>query len=132
MASVWIRKRTTPVGGKRYRVEYRLGGRESRIHYGGSFKIMREARARRDWVAGELAALRVPDLSLLREPTVSPTFAEAAQRWQESRVDVAEGTRLQHRTALRKSLPTLGKRRLNTITAQDVADLVARLTTEGA
>jgi hypothetical protein len=27
----------------RYRVEYRLGGRESAIRYGGSFKTMREA-----------------------------------------------------------------------------------------
>ena len=131
MASVWMRTRATR-GGKRYRVEYRLGGRESRIHYGGSFKTLREARARRDWVAGELAALRVPDLSLLREPALSPTFAEAAQRWQESRLDVAEGTRLQHRTALRKALPTLGKRRLDTIAAQDLADLVGRLDAEGA
>ena len=132
MASVWIRTRQTKENGKRYRVEYRLGGRESRSHYGGSFTTMREAKVRRDWIAGELAALRVPDLKLLREPVLAPTLAEAAQRWQESRVDVAEATKLQHRTALRKALPVLGKRRLDTITAQDLADLVARLDSEGA
>jgi len=132
MASVWIRTRQTKENGKRYRVEYRLGGRESRSHYGGSFTTMREAKVRRDWIAGELAALRVPDLKLLREPVLAPTLAEAAQRWQESRVDVAEATKLQHRTALRKALPVLGKRRLDTIRAQDLADLVARLDSEGA
>jgi integrase len=132
VASVWIRTRPTRDGGRRYRVEYRLGGRESRSHYGGSFRTMREAKIRRDWVAGELAALRVPDLTLLREPAMLPTLAEAAQRWQQSRVDVADATRLQHRTALRKALPVLGKRRLDTITAQDLAELVARLDSEGA
>jgi hypothetical protein len=58
--------------------------------------------------------------------------SEPSQRWQQSRVDVAEATRLQHRTALRKALPVLGKRPLDTITAQDLADLVARLDSEGA
>jgi hypothetical protein len=60
---------------------------------------MREATIRKQWVAGELAALRVPDLTLLREPEPAPTFAEAAKRWQASRVDVAEATQVQHRTA---------------------------------
>lgn len=132
MASVWIRTRPTKDDGKRYRVEYRLGGRESRSHYGGSFRTMRDAKTRRDWIAGELAALRAPDLARRRDRALPPTLADAAQRWQESRVDVAEATRLQHRTALRKALPALGKRRLNAITAQDLADLVARLDAEGA
>jgi hypothetical protein len=131
MASVWIRTRPTKDGGKRYRLEYRLGGRESRSHYGGSFRTMREAKIRRDWIAGELAALRVPDLARLRDPAPSPTLAEAARRWQESRVDIADATRLQHRTALRKALPALGTRRVGAISPQDLADLVARLNSEG-
>ncbi len=132
MASSWIRTRPTRDGGKRFRVEYRLGGRESRVHYGGSFKTMREAKIRRAWIAGELAALRAPDMTLLGEPELAPQFADVAQRWQESRVDIAEGTRLQHRTAIRKALPVLGRRRVDAISAQDVADLVARLDAEGA
>ena len=46
MASVWIRTRSTKGGGKRYRVEFRLGGREARIRYGGSFATKREATIR--------------------------------------------------------------------------------------
>jgi hypothetical protein len=61
---------------------------------------MREARARRDWVAGELAARRVPDLSTLAAPAPGVTLREPAKRWQASRVDVRESTRIQHRTAL--------------------------------
>src|SRR5438093_4430894 len=60
-----------------------------------------------------------------------PTLRDAAKRWQESRVDVAQNTRLQHRSAVRMLLPVLGERRLDTITAADVADLVAALTAKG-
>jgi integrase len=131
MASVWIRTRPTKDGGKRYRVEFRLGGREARIRYGGSFATKREATIRAGWIAGELAALRVPDLGPPTEPAAAPTLREAAKRWQESRVDVAENTRLQHRSAVRMLLPGLGERRVDTITAVDVADLVAALTAKG-
>ena len=62
MASTWIAKRTTSAGERRYRVMYRLGGRESSGRYGGSFRTEREALARRQWIAGELAAKRLPIL----------------------------------------------------------------------
>jgi hypothetical protein len=45
--SVWIRTRPTRES-KRFRVEYRLGGRESKIRYGGSFKTKQLAKIRRD------------------------------------------------------------------------------------
>ena len=60
-------------------------------------------------------------------PIAAPTLAEAAERWQASRVDVAENTRIQHRSALRALLPLLGSRRVDAITAADVAELVAAL-----
>jgi integrase len=69
----------------------------------------------------------VPSLRALEEPRQAPTFAEAARRWQDSRVDVAETTRTQHRTALNRALPILGDRRLDVLGAQDIADLVAEL-----
>jgi hypothetical protein len=56
---------------------------------------------------------------------------EAAKRWQESRVDVAENTRLQHRSAVRMLLPLLGERRVDAITPADIADLVGALTAKG-
>jgi integrase len=131
MASVWVRTRPTKDGGKRYRVEFRTGGRESACRYGGSFRTKREALARRAWIAGELAALRVPDLCALAAQPQAPTFAGAAARWQASRVDVAASTAVQHRTALNRALPLLGPRRLDTIAPQDVADLVAALHAAG-
>src|SRR6476620_6107330 len=107
MASTWVERRATK-DGVRYRVRYRLGGREAPRLYAGSFRTMREAQTRRNWVAGELAARRITDLSMLTSPTVAPTLRDAAKRWQASRVDVRENTRIQHRTALGRLLPILG------------------------
>jgi integrase len=88
---------------------------------------MREATIRRNWIAGELAAMRVPDLSALAAPKAALTLSEAAERWRESRVDVAESTRVLHRVALGRVLPILGKRPVDELVPADVADLVARL-----
>jgi integrase len=126
MASVWITKR-----GSRHRVMFRLGGRESAPRYGGSFPTQREARIRRDWIRGELAALRVPDLHALRASERTPTIAETAQRWQASRVDVRESTKVQHRTALGRVLPVLGDRPVDSLTPPDVAELVGALDSAG-
>jgi hypothetical protein len=52
-------------------------------------------------------------------------------RWQASRVDVAEATQVQHRTALNRALPIIGTVRIDAITPQQVADLVAALHTAG-
>jgi integrase len=94
MPSAWIEHRRTKAGKLRYRVEYRLGGAGSRSRYAGSFKTKAAAITRKNWVAGELAAQRVPDLSLLAlEQPKMPTLAEAVQRWRDSRIDVDEGTR---------------------------------------
>ena len=71
--------RPTASGAPRYRVEYRLGGREARTRYGGSFRTKREALARRRWLESELAAMRTPDLGALKaEAPNAPTLAEAA------------------------------------------------------
>jgi integrase len=132
MASVWTITRATAAGEKRYRVRYRLGGRESRDRYGGSFRTQREALERKRWIAGELAAMRVPDLTkLLAEPPKAPTLTVAAERWRASRVDVAEGTAVLHRVALDRVLPVLGKWCVDEITPADIADLVAKLTADG-
>jgi integrase len=92
---------------------------------------MREAKIRRDWVAGELAALRVPNVRLLSEPRKALRLAEAAERWRESRADVAENTRIQHRTATALATGELGDRRIDELTPADVARLVAALVAKG-
>jgi integrase len=93
---------------------------------------MREARARRDWVAGELAALRVPDLSTLTAvPAAAPTFKAAADTWLASRVDISEGTRTQLRTSISRPVRILGLQPSNEITPQDVAAMIGALHAEG-
>jgi integrase len=92
---------------------------------------MREARIRRDWVAGELAALRVPDTRLIGASVSSPTLRNVAEEWQASRVDVAEGTAATHRVNLRRLLPILGDRQLDEIEPSHVAQLVSELHEKG-
>jgi integrase len=132
MPSVWIERRENTSGATRYRVKYRLGGRESAHRYAGSFATRREALARRAWVAGELAAMRVPRLGQLEESSNgAPTLADAAERWRASRVDVTRGTAVGHRVQLARVLPLLGSRRVDEITPADVAELVTTLHAAG-
>ncbi len=132
MPSVWVERRETAAGRTRYVVKYRLGGRESAHRYAGSFATRREALARRGWIAGELAAMRVPDVSSLQVgPTKSPTVAEACERWRAGRVDVADATRVLHRVALGRVLPILGDRRLDELTVDEVNALVIELARKG-
>ena len=129
MPSTWI-ARLPRKRGTSYRVLYRVGGRESVPQHGGSFATMREAKIRRDWVAGELAALRMPDVRLHREGAAE-TLAAAVARWRESRVDVTESTRVLHRVALGRVLPILGTRPVASLTADDVTELVTALSAKG-
>jgi integrase len=125
MASTWVTTRITTTGEKRYRCEYRLGGREAPTQYGGSFKTKREADERKKWIAGELAAKRVPDLRFAAAETV--TLRTLAAHWQASRVDVSAGTGQTYRVALGRIIPRLGETAVERIDAQTVADLVAEL-----
>jgi integrase len=130
MASAWIEKRSAK-DGARFRVLYRLGGRESSRSFAGSFRTAREAKIRRDWVAGELAAMRTPDLAALAEYGPSPTLATLAEQWRASRVDVADGTAATHKVNLGRIMPKLGTRAIDTLDATDVATLVADLHAAG-
>lgn len=132
MASAWIVTRLTKAGAKRYRVEYRLGGRETRTRYGGVFKRKADAEERKRWLIGEFAARRVPDLgSLEAAQAPAATFRRAAERWLGSRLDIAPGTRTQLRTSVGRAVRILGGRPVDEITPQEVADMVATLAGEG-
>lgn len=131
MASTWITRRPRKDGGTTYRVMWRTGGRESAPRYGGGFATMREARLRRDWVAGELASMRIPDLALLRAPKAARTLREVADDWRASRIDVTESTRVLHRVALGRVLPVLGREPVDAISGDDVARLVEQLVADG-
>jgi integrase len=121
MSSVWTIRR-----GGRFAVLYRLGGREARHHRAGSFGTKREADARRKWVAGELAAMRVPDLRQLVAQTPR-TIAQAAGDWQRSRRDVAAGTAATHDVALGRLLPRVGTVAVSARTPARVNELVEEL-----
>jgi integrase len=128
-ACITVRVRAT---GKRFIVRYRLGGRAYPLVHAGSFGTMKEARARRDLVAGELAAGRNP-ADLLRTMTETPTppvlitIAAWSERFIASRIDVDENTIRNYRTALKKVCATFGTRDPATLTVDDVADWVATL-----
>jgi integrase len=126
MPSSWLTRRAPKDGSTRYRVEYRLGGRESATRYGGSFKTKREADERRRWVDGELAGRRVPELRFAATAG-TVTLRTLADRWQASRVDVAAGTMQTYRVALGRLLPRLGDMPVEKLDAQTVAGLVAEL-----
>jgi integrase len=88
---------------------------------------MRDATTRRDWIRGELAAMRVPDLTLLNEPQKAPTVREAAAAWQAGRVDVRPATTTQHAVAINRMLPIIGDIRVDALTVADVNRVVAEL-----
>jgi integrase len=131
MASSWIAKRRTANRGQlRYRVEFRIGGADSKHLYGGTFKTKAEALARKKWIDGEFAAMRVPDLGVLAEPEPQPTVREVAVRWQKSRKDVREATVVQHRTSLNHVNRLLGDRRIDAIVWEDVQRMIDTLAHE--
>jgi hypothetical protein len=131
MARASVYREQRPNGTVRFRVAYRLGGRESKRRHGGSFGTLREARQRRDFIAGELASLRVPDLGLLDSPRVLTTLRTVAEAWRVSRVDVASGTAQTHIVNLNRILRDLGDRSIEEIDADDVMGLVSRLRDAG-
>jgi len=125
MPSSWVERRAT-TSGVSYRVKFRTGGRESASRYAGAFTTMRDAVARKRWVDGELANMRVPQIELVA-PVPAGTLKVVGDRWRASRVDVAEATAITHRTNLGRILRVLGNRPVDAITSADVAQFVADL-----
>src|SRR6266542_3751435 len=133
MPGSWIVTRVTKEGGKRYLVRYRLGGRESAQRYAGSFRTRAEALERRRWLDGELAAMRVPDLSRLdSQPVRAPTLADAVAAYRASRIDIAEATRVNIGTSLNLIAGALeAGHPVDAFAPQEIADAVARLHASG-
>lgn len=129
MASASITARVTKKG-RRFQVRYRLGGRAYPVQHGGSFSTLREAKVRRDLIAGELAAGRNPaDLlrAMVQRPTAR-TFREWADAYQASRVDIAAETTKNLGSHLKTILPMFGDRDPETITLADVQEWIGTLT----
>jgi integrase len=126
MASAFITARTTARNERRFVVRYRCGGRGFPIVHAGSFPTLKEARARRDLVAGELAAGRNPadTLRALVEPRQRRTLAAEFDRFIASRVDVGASTIALYGNA-RDRLRSLADRSPEEITAADVQAWIA-------
>jgi integrase len=130
MASAFITTRKTRAG-SRYVVRFRLGGRAYGIQHGGSFRTMKEARARRDLLAGELAAGRNPAellAAVLEQPDRQrETLNEWRDRFLASRIDVDDNTVANYRSALKRFCERFGDKEPHTLTAADLAEWVAEL-----
>ena len=124
--SVYVERRTNDRGNS-YRVRYRVGGRESALLYGGAFRTKGDADSRARWIAGEIAAMRVPELSALAESAATVSVRVAADRWRESRIDVAQATRETLRKSVAHAVASFGNRDPATLTAQEIAAWVGEL-----
>jgi hypothetical protein len=131
MASASITVRKTKAGTS-YAVRYRLGGRAYPIVHGGSFRTLREARIRRDLIAGELAAGRNPAdaLRVMLETPARRTLAEWAEQYRRSRIDLADETTKSLGSHLRRILPVFGEREPEAISWADVQEWVATMAVE--
>src|SRR3954451_518915 len=120
MATLTIRTKFTAKGEKQYIVRYRLGGYAYPLVHGGTFKTMKEAKIRRDLVAGELAAGRNPqDVSraMAQEAKPAITLARWAPRFLESRIDIDPNTAKNYRGILDKIAKRFAGREPSTLGA---------------
>jgi integrase len=121
--TITTRRRKTS---RSYVVRYRLGGRAYPVEHGGAFKTLREARARRDLIAGELAAGRNPAdvLRALLEPAKVRTLSHWYASWLASRVDVDERTRINYGLHWKRIGPAFGDRDPATVARADVQEWI--------
>jgi integrase len=128
MPSLTITTRETR-SGARYVVRFRLGGRAYPLVHGGSFKTLKEARARRDFIGGELAAGRNPAEALRAVVDVPRrrSLREWAEAYKTSRVDFADETAKNLRSHLAAILPTFEDHDPAAITPSDVQEWIAGL-----
>jgi integrase len=130
LASSWIIARTLDGNppARRYLPRYRLGGKHSEVHYGGSFKTRREAILRCQFIDGEIAAGRVPTFNLERAETPARTLAQAADHYRASRVDAADNTNDNMKNDLDRIVTAIGRdRRVDQVTGPNIADAIATL-----
>jgi integrase len=133
MSHVYVTRRVR-VGGKRsWVVRYRWGGRAFKLIHLGSTPTEREAKALRDWAAGELIAGRDPRASLAarreaaNRPVVSRELDRAWDAFIAARLDTAEGTRRNYRKARDAFSSLLGSRDVGSLRVADIQSAVGTL-----
>jgi integrase len=133
---VYITRRKSARGESRYIVRYRWGGRGFKLIHLASKQTQREARALRDWAAGELAAARDPREMLRRaalsaaSPIPTLTLDGWWDRFIAARVDTTDGTQANYRKAKERFSPLLGSRDPFGFSVADVREAVTALELE--
>ena len=133
---VYVTKRKTSGGGIRSVVRYRWGGRGFKLLHLGSKQTQREARALRDWAAGELAAARDPRESLRTASVVALVSARAGDldtwwdRFIAARLDTSPGTQRNYRKAKERFSSLLGSRDPRSLVVADVQEAIGALAGE--
>src|SRR4051794_38726882 len=131
MSGAWIRARERATG-RSYAVCYRRGGRDTRVEYAGTFKTQREARTRRDLVAGELAAGRDPKILLaeLAAPRpVARTLDAAFHAWLGSLLRLPPKSTETYRSHRPRIVAAFGHRDPSTITSAETQAWANQLAT---
>lgn len=136
MSPAWIRPRVVKTSarnprGKTYQVLYRRGGRNYPIETGGTFKTEREAKLRRDLIAGWLAAGLDPRAELDKATVPAApkrTYAQVAAAYQASRVDASPETVKNTASHMARLLPLFDGKTPDEITVADCITAVASLT----
>lgn len=145
MSAAWIRTRENSDGSKSFQVLYRRGGRNHPIHAAGSFRgwpagkkdgkpvaalsaAEKDARTRRDMIAGWLATAMDPAVELERLVVVTGprlTLSAWCDLYWESRVDLASESRRSQVSHVRKIKKTaIAARHVDTITFSDIVGVV--------
>lgn len=135
MSPAWIRPRDVKVTarnprGRTYQVLYRRGGRGYRIETAGTFKTEKDARVRRDLVAGWLAQGVDPRAELTRlaqQPPPVRTYRQWADAYVRSRLDMGDKTLRGVQSHLRRLVVLFRDRDPFTLTVPDQIEAVARL-----
>jgi integrase len=126
----WIRTRETVSGAKRYQVLYRQGGRAWPVEAGGTFRTLKEARIRRDYVGGEIAGGRNPRDSLRRIEPPRRSLDDWFKLWLKTRIDVDERTRENYRVHWKRISPRFGRRRPDEIGHGEIQEWINDQTVE--
>lgn len=127
MATLYVRARSLPNGGRRFDVKYRRGGRYTEIEHGGTFHTRREANIRRDRIAEWLAAGLNPKLELRRVTTPSQSLRVLHDGFIESRRRIDEKTRDGLRYRQKRIDHDLGDLPIDEITLEDVIEWIGSL-----
>lgn len=113
-------------------MRYRRGGRGFKVEHAGSFKSQREARLRRDFVAGELAAGRNPreTLRMLSDQAPPKPLSAFFKTWKASRIDVDARTLTNYGIHWKRIEPVFGDVAPDAITYAQVQDWINSLAAE--